>query len=170
MIVDQHAAHERIVYEDLKARAASKTLFPGTPLLFPETFSLTGGDFAFFLTVRDLLEESGWAVEPFGEQALLIRAVPGFLQGLKPASVLQEILDELKEWGRSEVGAENKEHLRRRLACRASLMAGARLGAEDALELLTRLMTTPDGLTCPHGRPVAVVFQEADLERLFKRR
>lgn len=170
VLLDQHAAHERIIFEDLKRRSRTANDRTGQLLLLPEVVSLSPGDYSLFLEVKDILAETGLEIEPFGTDTVVIRSIPLFLQGNDPKTILRDILDDLPEIRRYQALEEKKERVLIALACRRSLMARERITPAEAADLCRILDATPNGSTCPHGRPVSVTLSAGDLERMFKRR
>ncbi len=170
VILDQHAAHERIIFEDLKQKRPSKTDGAGQILLLPEVVSLSPADFSLFLEIKDFLAETGLEIEPFGNDMVVIRSLPLFLKGEDPRRIILDILDDLPELKSNKALEEKRERVLIALACRKSFTARERLTPAEAADLCRILDDTPNGYTCPHGRPVSVMLSANDLDRMFKRR
>ncbi|MDI6726876.1 MAG: DNA mismatch repair endonuclease MutL [Smithellaceae bacterium] len=170
LIMDQHAAHERILFEELKRKSlAAGNEASGQRLLIPEVISLSPEDFSFFLEIKDTLAELGLEAEPFGADTLVVKSVPVLLKETAPKRLLLDLLDDFPLSQRQKAGEEKKEKIMISLACRASVMARERLTEAEVADLCRILDATPNGYTCPHGRPVYVSFCSRDFQRLFKR-
>lgn len=170
ILLDQHAAHERIIFEELKRKSRAENDSRGQLLLMPEVVSLSPGDFSLFLEIKDILAETGLEIEPFGNNTVVIRSLPLFLRQEDPKRIIMDILDDLSEVQRDKALEEKKEKVLISLACRRSLRAKERITPAEAADLCRILDATPNGCTCPHGRPVSILFSAADLDRMFKRR
>jgi DNA mismatch repair protein MutL len=169
VIVDQHAAHERLVYERLKRQMAERGV-PAQALLMPEIVALSAPEAALVTARADELAQLGLMVEPFGGDAVAIRATPAPLGAVNAAALLRDILDEWADQGESgELGARVDAVLSR-MACHGSVRAGRALRAEEMNALLREMEATPHSGQCNHGRPTFVRLSLADLERLFGRR
>ena len=171
VIVDQHAAHERLVYERLKRERASSGIARQL-LLIPEVVDLDPVDADRVVAETDALESLGLVVEPFGPGALLIREVPSALAGGRIKALVQDVADALAEWGQG--GASPLETrldaVLSRMSCHGSVRAGRRLKPEEMNALLREMEVTPHSGQCNHGRPTYVELKLADIERLFGRR
>ncbi|NNM73520.1 DNA mismatch repair endonuclease MutL [Enterovirga sp. DB1703] len=170
VIVDQHAAHERLVYERLKAeRAGSGIARQG--LLIPEVVELDPVDAARIAGEAEELLGLGLAVEPFGPGAVLVREVPAALAGSSAAALLRDVADALAEGGASGTPvAERLDAILSRMSCHGSIRAGRRLSPPEMNALLRQMEATPLSGQCNHGRPTYVELKLADIERLFGRR
>jgi DNA mismatch repair protein MutL len=166
VLIDQHAAHERILFDRLSAKSQGTI---SQDLLIAETLELKPAQAAILEENLDYLKGMGFEIEPFGRAAYLVRAVPAVLRET-PGSVLMDILDELKEVGRSSVGEEKQKAVLKLLACHAAIKAGDRLSMEEMRQLIRDLYKTQDPLTCPHGRPTMVKWTAEDLGKKFERR
>jgi DNA mismatch repair protein MutL len=159
-LVDQHAAHERVWYERLAGRQS-----PCRPLAVPLPVVLTPDRLRRVETRAEALVAAGYTVEPFGEAAVLLRAVPDL-----PGDPVDGFLGFLDRLGDGRAGEEDGDVRRALVACRSAIRAGAPLGAEDAAALLDALGRCAEPFTCPHGRPTVVRLGLDELERLFRRR
>jgi DNA mismatch repair protein MutL len=170
VIVDQHAAHERLVYERLKAERAGAGI-ARQALLIPEVVELDPLDVARIAGDADSLLDIGLAVEPFGPGALLVREVPAALAGGSAAALLRDIADVVSEGGpgAGSVG-ERLDAILSRMSCHGSVRAGRRLSPPEMNALLRQMEATPLSGQCNHGRPTYVELKLADIERLFGRR
>ncbi|WP_114377161.1 DNA mismatch repair endonuclease MutL [Elioraea thermophila] len=168
ILVDQHAAAERIRHEALKQALAAGGVAKQA-LLVPAVVELSPGEAEAVLARAEALARLGLVVEPFGG-AVLVRAVPAPLSGCDAAALVRDLAEELAESGESRALAERLDAVLARMACHGSIRAGRRLTEAEMNALLRALETTPNGGTCSHGRPTWIRLEAADLERLFGRR
>lgn len=163
-IVDQHAAHERIIYEQLTSQQKERVV---NQLLVPYTFSVTGQEAAVLENAQDQLSALGFDVEPFGGNTWALRSLPSVYRGrFKP----EEFFDLLADWSEGWDGLkvdEKRERILIRLACTGAIKAGQRLHNAEMIELLDQLWQCNLPFTCPHGRPIALQFSSDQLFRLF---
>ncbi|MGO4704767.1 DNA mismatch repair endonuclease MutL [Microvirga sp. 2MCAF38] len=170
VIVDQHAAHERLVYERLKRERAASGI-GRQMLLIPEVVDLDPVDADRVLAEAATLENLGLVVEGFGPGALLVREVPSALAGGCIKALVQDVADALTEWGQGASSLEARlDAVLSRMSCHGSVRAGRRLKPEEMNALLREMETTPLSGQCNHGRPTYVELKLADIERLFGRR
>jgi DNA mismatch repair protein MutL len=169
VIVDQHAAHERLVYERMKAALADRGV-PRQILLLPEVVELEDGAAARLLARAGELAELGFVLEPFGGGAVLVREVPALVPGLDAKALVRDLADELLEWGDALSLKERLESVCGTIACHCSVRAGRRLSQTEMNALLRQMEATPHSGQCNHGRPTYVELKRADIERLFGRR
>ncbi len=169
VIVDQHAAHERIVYEHIKAALGDGGV-ARQALLIPEVVSLDAASAERIAKRADELAELGLVLEPFGPEAVIVRAVPALLGGADAAGLIRDLADELVEHGTGLTLKERLEEVCSTMACHGSVRAGRRLSAEEMNALLRQMEATPGAGQCNHGRPTYVELKLADIERLFGRR
>ncbi|MGB9812371.1 MAG: DNA mismatch repair endonuclease MutL [Thermovenabulum sp.] len=161
-LIDQHAAHERILYEMYLNYSKS---FVVQELLVPQIFKLTYSEMEFFKTTVDIFKSNGFDVDIFGDDSIIIRAVP-FTFGIpKEPSYIKEVLDELKEEG----FPKDKEKIIASLACHSAIKAGEKLNIEEMDKLIKMLLKTENPYNCPHGRPTIISFSLYELEKKFKR-
>ena len=168
VIVDQHAAHERLVYERLKAAHAADRV-PSQMLLIPEVVELDAESHARLLDAAAELERLGLVVEPFGGHALCLRETPALLGEVDGRRLLADVADALAEDAGRGLGARIDAVLSR-MSCHGSVRAGRRMRAEEMNALLREMEATPLSGQCNHGRPTWVELKLADIERLFGRR
>lgn len=168
VIVDQHAAHERLVYEKLKA-AREGARVPSQMLLIPEVVELDAGQEAAILEARDALDQSGLVVEPFGRGAVCLRETPAILGEVDGRALLRDVADALIEGAGAGI-ARRIDAVLSRMSCHGSIRAGRRLNAAEMDALLREMEATPLSGQCNHGRPTYVELKLADIERLFGRR
>ena len=169
VLVDQHAAHERLVYERMKTQIA-ETGVARQALLAPEIVELDEGAASRVLARREELEALGLVVEPFGPGAVAVRETPALLGTLDVSGLIQDLADDLAEWGEALSLKERLEEVCGTMACHGSVRAGRRLTAEEMNALLREMEATPHSGQCNHGRPTYVELKLADIERLFGRR
>jgi len=169
VIVDQHAAHERLVYEKMK-RAMENGGIARQPLLIPEVVDLDPAEVARVAARAGELAELGLVVEPFGPDAVVVREVPAMLDRLDVKALLRDLADDIAESGSALSLKERLEEVAGTLACHTSVRAGRRLTAEEMNALLREMEDTPHSGQCNHGRPTYVELKLADIERLFGRR
>ena len=168
VIVDQHAAHERLVYEKLKRQMAENRVTT-QGLLIPEIVELSEGDCARLLEVADDLARFGLVIEPFGGGAIAVRETPAILGEVNARAMILDILDELADSGASNMVQAKVEAILSRVACHGSIRSGRRMRAEEMNALLREMEATPHSGQCNHGRPTYVELKLADIERLFGR-
>ena len=169
VIIDQHAAHERLVYEKLKAQFAEKTV-ARQALLIPEIVELDAGDAAQVLEIAVELEALGLVVEPFGGSAVAVRETPAVLGQVDAKRLLRDLLDELTDGHESQAVRSRIDAVLSRMSCHGSVRSGRRMRAEEMNALLREMEATPSSGQCNHGRPTYVKLKLADIERLFGRR
>jgi len=169
VLVDQHAAHERLVYERMKQALAARGVTRQT-LLLPEVVELDEAAAARLAARAEELAEFGLVLEPFGPGAIVVREVPALLPGVDVAALVRDLADELAEWGDALALKERIETVCGTLACHTSVRAGRRLSPAEMDALLRQMEATPNSGQCNHGRPTYVALDLADIERLFGRR
>jgi DNA mismatch repair protein MutL len=169
VIIDQHAAHERIVYERLKA-ALAQTGVARQILLIPEIVELDEADVERMLARTDELARYGLAIEPFGPGAIAVRETPSLLGEIDAGALLRDLAEHLAEWDATLPLERRLMHVAATLACHGSVRAGRRLKPEEMNALLREMEQTPNSGQCNHGRPTYVELKLADIERLFGRR
>jgi DNA mismatch repair protein MutL len=167
VIVDQHAAHERLVYERLKAQAESG--IAAQALLIPEIVDLPETDCALMLEHAADLARLGLVIEPFGAGSLAVRETPALLGEVNAGALLRDILDELRDTDASGALRARIDAVLSRMACHGSVRSGRRMSAEEMNALLREMERTPLSGQCNHGRPTYVALRLADIERLFGR-
>src|SRR6516225_8201261 len=169
VLVDQHAAHERLVYERMKEALAERGV-ARQALLLPEVVELDEPAAARLAARAAELAEFGLVLELFGPGAVVVREVPALLPGIDVAALVRDLADELAEWGDALALKERIETVCGTLACHTSVRAGRRLSAAEMDALLRQMEATPNSGQCNHGRPTYVALDLADIERLFGRR
>jgi DNA mismatch repair protein MutL len=169
VLVDQHAAHERLVYERMKAQMAEGGVARQT-LLVPEVVELDPAEAERVADRAGELAELGLVVEPFGTGAVLVREVPALLGQVDAAGLIRDIADDLAEHGAALALKERLGEVCGTMACHGSVRAGRVLSAPEMNALLRQMEATPHSGQCNHGRPTYVELKLADLEKLFGRR
>jgi DNA mismatch repair protein MutL len=169
VLVDQHAAHERLVYERMKEALAAKGV-ARQALLLPEIVELDETGAARVAARAEELAEFGLVLEPFGPGAVVVREVPALLPGLDVGALVRDLADELAEWGDTLALKERIETVCGTLACHTSVRAGRHLSPSEMDALLRQMEATPNSGQCNHGRPTYIALDLADIERLFGRR
>lgn len=169
VMIDQHAAHERITFQRLRDQRRSDTLAI-QPLLVPEVVELTPGRDALAREFRTQLAGFGLETEPFGELTWQIKSVPAVLDAASASTLVVDLLDELEEVGAAMTVEERLDALCSRAACHAAVRAQDRLTNSEIAALLADMDTIDFGAFCPHGRPVFVEWSRIALEKLFHRR
>jgi DNA mismatch repair protein MutL len=164
-LIDQHAAHERVLFEEVCA-ARQRQAVHVQGLLEPALAELTPRQEEALLAHRDTLAEHGFQLEPFGGRAYRIGAIPAVLAGRDAAKALGELLDALAE----ETTEPSPDRVAATLACHAAVRAGQSLALEEMRELVRRLEQSEAPHTCPHGRPTTVHLSESWLAQTFRRR
>ena len=169
IIVDQHAAHERLVYERMKIAMADKGV-ERQALLIPDIVDLGEGDAQLVLSRTDELSKMGLVIEPFGVGAICVRETPALLGEMDVQGLLRDLADDLRDTDETLSLNERFEHVCGTMACHGSVRAGRRLNAQEMNALLRQMEDTPHSGQCNHGRPTYVELKLADIERLFGRR
>jgi len=169
IIVDQHAAHERLVYEALKNALDSRQM-PAQMLLIPEIVDLGEDDAERVARHADTLRRFGLTLERFGPGAIAVRETPAMLGEMDSGQLVRDLADEIGEHDTSETLRERLHAIAATMACHGSVRSGRRLRPEEMNALLRQMEATPGSGTCNHGRPTYVELKLADIERLFGRR
>ncbi|KXF79484.1 DNA mismatch repair protein MutL [Paramesorhizobium deserti] len=169
VIVDQHAAHERLVYEALKNALHSRPL-PAQMLLIPEIVDLPEEDAERLTVHAETLSRFGLGVERFGRGAVAVRETPAMLGETDVQQLIRDLADEIAEHDTSDGLKAMLDHVAATMACHGSVRSGRRLKPEEMNALLRQMEATPGSGTCNHGRPTYIELKLADIERLFGRR
>jgi DNA mismatch repair protein MutL len=169
VLVDQHAAHERLTHETLRAELLDGGV-RSQPLLLPAVVDLPPSDAARLVARAVELARLGLEIEAFGAGAVLVRALPAALGAPDPGPLLRDLADELAESDESTVLEARLDAVMARLACHGSIRAGRRLTTPEMDALLRQMEATPRAATCSHGRPTFLKLSKAEIERLFGRR
>ncbi|MEM1298808.1 MAG: DNA mismatch repair endonuclease MutL [Pseudomonadota bacterium] len=168
VIVDQHAAHERLVYEKLKRQRDERGV-ARQALLIPEIVEL-GTDAARVLEHAEALSALGLGIEAFGPGVVAVREVPAILGQSDPGAMLRDVVDEIMDLGTTETLEARIDAILSRMACHGSVRSGRRMAGPEMNALLREIEATPFSNTCNHGRPTWVKLSLPDIEKLFGRR
>jgi DNA mismatch repair protein MutL len=168
VLVDQHAAHERILYEQFRQFGTGEQVIV-QPLLLPEIVALSPADFGLLMENMDILKETGMEIEPFGGHTVVIKSLPAILGQLNPQGLLQDLIEQLAGEGSAVSWQDKRDKVLISLACKGAVKAGQVLSEGEVARLCQDLDRLPFAATCPHGRPVWIVITGKQLARLFKR-
>jgi DNA mismatch repair protein MutL len=169
VIVDQHAAHERIVYERMKA-ALERSGVARQILLIPEVVELDEADVERLSARAAELAQFGLVLEPFGPGAVAVSETPSMLGEIDTQALVRDLADHMAEWDEALPLERRLMHVAATMACHGSVRAGRRLKADEMNALLREMEATPNSGQCNHGRPTYVELKLSDIERLFGRR
>jgi DNA mismatch repair protein MutL len=169
VLVDQHAAHERLTHEALREQMLDGGV-RSQPLLLPAVVDMPPGDASRLLARGPELARLGLEIEPFGPGAVMVRALPAALGSPEPGPLLRDLADELEEFDEATALNARLDAVIARLACHGSIRAGRRLNGAEMDALLRRMEATPRAATCSHGRPTFLKLSKAEIEKLFGRR
>ena len=169
MLVDQHAAHERVNFERVKNSYLDGSSSCSQELFVPEVVELSMRETACAGQFREEIQKLGFDYEVFGENAVRIKSVPGFLRDSDHAKVFRDLLDELDGLGRAKSLAQSLDTVCATVACHASITANRVLSEREARSLFADMDAAENPHSCPHGRPVAVELSLGELEKMFKR-
>ncbi len=169
ILVDAHAAHERLTYERLKALRAAQERIPTQPLLVPDIVELPAPDVLRLLDAAEDLAELGFLIEPFGAGAIAVQETPAILGVCDARALLTDIADELAERGVTTALGARTDAILSRMACHGSVRSGRSLRPEEMNALLRDMESTPNSGQCNHGRPTYIELKLSDIEKLFER-
>lgn len=168
VLIDQHAAHERILYEKFMKETEKKQI-SSQILLIPETIELTPQEYEIIVQNIYFLENIGLDVECFGQNTFIVRAIPAFLEQAETKDFVLAIIDQVMTFGKGNTLTECIESTVIMMSCKAAIKAGKRLELNEMHNLITQLAQTKMPYTCPHGRPTTIKFTGYELEKMFKR-
>ena len=168
VVIDQHALHERILYEELRERVLAGTL-ETQKLLVPEAVDLSPAEAASALANQQLLAQLGVEVSAFGGDTVLVTSYPAMLANFRPADVLHDLVAKLLDSGKTPDRRDMLDELLHMISCKAAIKAGDRLSPEEVAALVELRHLAQDSHHCPHGRPTALVFTREELDRQFLR-
>ena len=168
-ILDQHAAHERIMYEKVKKNYYSDTEKDSQLMLLPDVITLTHKEMDIARDNLDKFEKAGFVLEEFGENTIKLTGVPNICLDLDTKELFLETLDEINTVART-AKQEIEERFIATIACKAAVKANMALTDEEVTSLLEQLLKLPNPFTCPHGRPTAIKLSKTDIEKKFARR
>ena len=169
VLVDQHAAHERVEFQRLMERRQNRQDVATQRLLFPSTIDVTPAHVALAEEVAELFAQLGYEIEPFGKAAIAIKAVPAGMRGGDPAQVLRELLDDWLEAGASRAVESRLENMLATIACHCAVRAGDRLSTHEVEALFHSMDQVDFRAHCPHGRPVLLRLSIDEIARRFGR-
>lgn len=170
VLVDQHAAHERLVYERMKDSAQASGV-KRQILLVPEVVNLTQDSVHMVMDQADTLEKAGLVIEAFGEDAVIVREVPAILSDkINIQELIKNLADEIEDIGTANGVQEKTNHVLATMACHGSVRSGRRLNRDEMNALLRQMEETPLSGQCNHGRPTYISLSLEEVEKLFKRR
>jgi DNA mismatch repair protein MutL len=169
VLVDQHAAHERLTHEAIRTQMLDGGVRT-QPLLLPAVVDLPIADASRLLARAEELARLGLEIEAFGPGAVLVRALPAALGAPEPGPLLRDLADELEEMEETTALTSRLDAVIARLACHGSIRAGRRLNVAEMDSLLRQMEATPRAATCSHGRPTFLKLSKAEIEKLFGRR
>ena len=168
IIVDQHALHESMLYEDLRKRIEEGKL-QSQKLLIPESFEVTASASQAIEDNAELLEKLGIELVPFGPRTMAIQAFPTLLANVQPLDFMQDLMDLLEHTDAGPDPAGLLDEILNMAACKAAIKAGQKLTESEIEQLLADRQQAESVSRCPHGRPTTIKFSIADLEKQFKR-
>ncbi len=168
-IIDQHAAHERIMYEKIKQNYYSNNTKDSQLMLLPDIITLTHKEMGIYRDNKEMFQRAGFAVEEFGENTVKLSGVPNVLIDLETKDLFLETLDEINTVART-AKQEIEEKFIATVACKAAVKAHMVLEKQEVTQLLDKLLQLPNPFTCPHGRPTAIKMTRNDIEKKFSRR
>jgi len=166
VIIDQHVAHERILYDNA-IKAMAKEPWRGQQLLFPQVIELSVTDFSLLLEVLPFLEKIGFSIREFGKNTIALEAVPAGMTWGNESTIIKEILDHYQEFGTKDTSIQSK--VAASYSCKAAIKSGDKLTEEEMRNLVDNLFATDDPYFCPHGRPIIVNLTLKELDKRFER-
>lgn len=168
MIIDQHALHERIMYEYLRPRVLNHSV-ESQRLLIPETIDLTAREALLIVEHQELLGQIGIGVDEFGTNTVLINAWPVMMKKIRPSELMRDIAEQLESFEKKPTRRDILDELLHMMSCKSAIKAGHRLTPEEIDSLLVQRHLCDDAHHCPHGRPTALVLTQAQLDKQFGR-
>ena len=168
-IIDQHAAHERIMYEKVKKNYYSETEKDSQLMLLPDVINLSHKEMQIAKDNMDIFRKAGFMLEEFGENTIKLTGVPNVCIDLDTKELFLETLDEINTVART-AKQEIEEKFIATVACKAAVKANMALTKEEVGNLMKQLLVLPNPFTCPHGRPTAIKMTKNDIEKKFSRR
>jgi DNA mismatch repair protein MutL len=168
MVIDQHALHERVMYEHLRGRVLSGAV-ESQKLLVPRPVELSPREAALVLEHEEVLHQLGFGVQEFGQSTVLLTAYPAMLSRVEPDRLLRDVADQLGSAGKAPSRRDLLDSLLHMMSCKAAIKAGQRLQPEEMESLLAQRHLIDDAHHCPHGRPTALMLTRDELDRQFGR-
>ncbi|MBN2569489.1 MAG: DNA mismatch repair endonuclease MutL [Deltaproteobacteria bacterium] len=169
VLIDQHAAHERVLYERLK-RLPPHSHSQRQKLLLPEIIELQPGNYSVLIENIPVLKNTGIEIETYGENTIIIKSIPVVLSDVDLGALIADLAEEFSQTGRTGNVEAIKEKIYALMACKGAIKARNRVTEEEVRKLCEDLDSIPFAATCPHGRPLFVAFDRGEMERMFKRR
>lgn len=169
IIIDQHAAHERIVMERFKANMASEQQPQAQLLLIPEVVDLSLSEKTALLENCEELKKTGMIIEEFGTTAVIVREIPALINGCDIKNLVKSLAEQIMEWGKDFALEDKINHICATMACHGSVRAGRSLNVAEMNELLREMENTPHSGQCNHGRPTYIELKLKDIDKLFHR-
>lgn len=169
IIIDQHAAHERIVMERFKANMASEQQPQTQLLLIPEVVDLSLSEKTALLENCEELKKTGMIIEEFGTTAVIVREIPALINGCDIKNLVKSLAEQILEWGKDFALEDKINHICATMACHGSVRAGRSLNVAEMNELLREMENTPHSGQCNHGRPTYIELKLKDIDKLFHR-
>ncbi|MCC8169049.1 MAG: DNA mismatch repair endonuclease MutL, partial [Oscillospiraceae bacterium] len=167
LLIDQHAAHERLKYEELKEAVTAKRIYPQI-LLEPVAVNLTGAEFGAYKENKNVLDELGFETEEFGNDAILVRSVPGDVEIGDVEPLIIELISQTED-SKKELITEKNQRLMYTIACKSAIKANMRMSHEEMETLVRNVFRLKNINTCPHGRPIVITMSKKEIEKEFKR-
>ncbi len=167
VIIDQHVAHERILFEEA-LNSMEKENWKAQQLLFPQVVELSLDDFSIILEILPYLEKLGFRVKEFGKNTIAVEAVPAGMKWGDEGKVIKNIIDYYKEYGVKNTDIQSK--VAAAYSCKAAIKAGDKLNEEEMQNLVDRLFATQNPYFCPHGRPIIVNMTLDEIDKRFERK
>ena len=168
-VIDQHALHERLLFDELKEKRQTQSLVK-QPLLVPQMIELSPAEFFKVMSLKDDLASLGIDIEEFGRSSVVVRAVPQQLSDCDPVELVKDVLAELEQEEAGQAGDSPADVILKVMACKAAVKAGQRLSPQEISALLDKRDAEERTSTCPHGRPSTLMFSLPELEKQFGRR
>ena len=167
LLIDQHAAHERLKYEELKQSAAEREIYSQI-LLEPEVVNLTGEEFGAYKENKEIFDSLGFETEEFGDNALLVRSVPGDVEIGDVESLVIELVSQVGN-SKKELITEKSQRLMYTIACKSAVKANMAMSRREMETLVRNVFKLKNINTCPHGRPIVITMSKKEIEKEFKR-
>ncbi len=168
VVIDQHALHERILYEHLRNKVTEKAI-EKQRLLVPEPVHLSPTEAAAVLQAASLLADLGIDVEDFGGDTVVVSSYPAMLANFNPAELIRQLAEQLTSGAKPPDQRDLLDELLHMISCKAAIKAGDRLSVEEIESLIEQRHLVQDSHHCPHGRPTTLVFTRKELDHRFKR-
>ncbi len=165
LLIDKHAAHERIIYEKLKAEKAGSS---AQLLLTPITVTLGKSEYDAAINHLDMFSDCSFEVEDFGNSTLLVRSAPQYIEAAEVADCITEMADYIS-MGKNDIFTEKMDWFYHNVACRSAIKAGHKNSAQELIDIVKTLEENPQIRYCPHGRPICIVMKKSEIERQFGR-